>query len=150
MMSAARSAIAMGSALVLGLAYGEAADAGFVYILPFLVPAALSVVLLLVAGRRGVPSGTRYGRRRCQALGCVALLLVGFDAFSVVNRDTIVLQLLAILPFLVATGWAARQRARIAACGAGGFFATVVAMLWYNRWGSFGSFFVEGFYVYAV
>ena len=137
----------MASAVLIGLAYGAVADhyapvsAG-----SFLIAGGLSVACLVVAGLRSPsvdkppdPSSTRRGF--CAGLAAFAVLLVASEAFSEVDRASLLPQVLSVLPFLLAIGDSVRRGAWLTACGASGFCATAVAMLYCNRGGGWAGFF---------
>ena len=147
-----QSCVAMYLALAVGLAFGGLADHyATVSGVSFVIAAGVSVALLVAASFRRRKEGearTRQCRSRVggASLAGFASLLVGADAFSGVNRDTLLPQVLMSLPFLLAIGYAVRGGARLAAFGAAGFFATAVAMLYCNCGGGWVGF----FYVYCV
>jgi len=142
-----RSCAAMASALPIGLTYGVAAD----HYAPvsadsFLIVAGLSVALLVVASIHRSTAGQATGRGGvgpwfCAGLAGFASLLIAADTFSYVDRATLLPQILKSLPFLLASGYAVRRGAWLVACGAAGFFATAVAMLYCNSGGGWAGFF---------
>ena len=150
--AAFRSCVTMESALAAGLAYGAVADRyAPVSGVSFVIVAGSSVALLVVASlqRGAAGEATRrggVGRGSCAGLAGFASLLVVADAFSGVNRDTLLPQVLISLPFLLAISYSVRSGAWLAACGAAGFFATAVAMLYCNSGGGWVGF----FYVYCA
>ena len=142
-----RSCAAMGSALAAGLVYGAIADLyAPVSGLSFLIVASLSIILLVAASIHRAKAGEAINRRDINpwlwaGLAGFASLLVVADAFNRLSRATVLMQVLMTLPFLWGISYAVRQRAWLAACGAAGFFATAVAMLYCNRGGGWAGFF---------
>jgi hypothetical protein len=137
----------MASAVLIGLAYGVVADRyAPVSGASFLIVGGVAIAALVVASLRRVPEGrpTGWGRTGpwiCAGLATSAVLLVTSEGFSSVSRGSLLPQVLAALPFLLAIGYAVRCRAWLAACGAAGFFATAVAMLYCNSGGDWAGFF---------
>ncbi|MFO0891715.1 MAG: hypothetical protein U0790_21545 [Isosphaeraceae bacterium] len=141
-----RSCLAMASAMALGLGYGVFADRNSpVSAGSFLDVAGVSVMLLSVAAlKRRAAGGTArrgIGRGLYGGLAGFASLLIVADAFRDVGRETLPVQVVEALPFLLGVGHAARHGAWLAACGAGGFFVTAVAMLYANSGGGWAGFF---------
>jgi hypothetical protein len=138
--------------MALGLIYGVVADSHApISARSFPIVGSASVLVLIIADLVPVPGCQpggwgHHGPSAYVALAGLASLLMVLDAYSAVSRASLVPQSLSMVPFLLAIGNSVRYRAWLAACGAAGFVAVAVAMLFCNRYGGWAGF----FYVYSV
>lgn len=142
-----QSCVAMGSATLAGLAFGEVADrfapvsGGW-----FLIVAAASVGCLALAafGKDEPVQHCRVGPSApdvCIGLALLAVFMVWCDAYRAYSEFPFGLQYVSLLPFLTCTGLLVKRQAWLGACGSAGFFATAVAILFANRGGGWVGFF---------
>lgn len=142
-----RSCIAMYSALLIALAYGAIAGRiARTSAASIPIVGGLSVALLVVATAQPESSTPPNEQRNLDclfraSLPVLALALMVSDVYRHVSRISLLPQVLSTLPFLLAISQAVCRRDGITACGATGFFAAAVALLYCNRDGGGMGFF---------